>query len=63
LAALRANVLDIGHVRHHPELRVGDVEVSLTLETDGFDHSERTLKALRAAGYSVESEPAARRSD
>ena len=54
LASQRANVLDIAHVRHDAALRVGDVEVSLTVETDGPDHSERALKALRAAGYSVE---------
>jgi threonine dehydratase len=54
LAGQRANVLDIAHVRHDAALRVGDVEVSLTVETDGPDHSERALKALRAAGYSVE---------
>ncbi|GAA3385722.1 threonine ammonia-lyase [Cryptosporangium minutisporangium] len=54
LARHRANVLDIAHVRHDAALRVGDVEVSLTLETDGPDHSHRTINALRAAGYSVE---------
>ena len=54
LASQRANVLDIAHVRHDAALRVGDVEVSLTVETDGADHSERALNALRAAGYSVE---------
>lgn len=54
LARQRANVLDIAHVRHDARLRVGDVEVSLTVETDGPDHSHRTVNALRAAGYSVE---------
>ncbi|WP_073258889.1 threonine ammonia-lyase [Cryptosporangium aurantiacum] len=54
LARQRANVLDIAHVRHDAALRVGDVEVSLTVETDGPDHSHRTVNALRAAGYSVE---------
>jgi len=54
LARQRANVLDIAHVRHNAALRVGDVEVSLTVETDGPDHSHRTANALRAAGYSVE---------
>ncbi|WP_344652502.1 threonine ammonia-lyase [Cryptosporangium japonicum] len=54
LAKQRANVLDIAHVRHDAALRVGEVEVSLTVETDGPDHSHRTVNALRAAGYSVE---------
>ncbi|TQS46526.1 threonine ammonia-lyase [Cryptosporangium phraense] len=54
LARERANVLDIAHVRHDAALRMGDVEVSLTVETDGPDHSHRAKSALRAAGYSVE---------
>ncbi|MFG1928088.1 threonine ammonia-lyase [Cryptosporangium sp. NPDC048952] len=54
LAKQRANVLDIAHVRHDAALAVGDVEVSLTVETDGPDHSHRTVNALRSAGYSVE---------
>jgi threonine dehydratase len=54
LAAEEANVLDVAHLRHDPALHVGEVEVSLTVETKGSAHSEQALEALRRAGYSVD---------
>jgi threonine dehydratase len=51
LAQVRANVLEVEHVRTSPRLRVDEVEIGLRLETQGRDHCEQVLTALRAAGY------------
>jgi len=48
-----ANVVDVEHQRHDPRLRLGEVEVELSVETRGAEHSDRLVSALRAAGYSV----------
>jgi threonine dehydratase len=48
-----ANVVDVEHRRHDPRLRLGEVEVALSVETRGADHSDRLVTALRAAGYTV----------
>jgi len=46
-----ANVLDVEHVRTDPRLHLGEVEVGLSVETRGCDHSEQLVAELRAAGY------------
>jgi threonine dehydratase len=48
-----ANVLDVEHRRHDPRLALGEVEVALSIETRGAEHSDRLITALRAAGYTV----------
>jgi threonine dehydratase len=48
-----ANVMDVEHKRHDPRLRLGEVQVALSVETRGAEHSDRLVNALRAAGYSV----------
>jgi threonine dehydratase len=48
-----ANVNDVNHRRHDPRLRLGEVEVELSVETRGAEHSERLVSALRRAGYSL----------
>jgi threonine dehydratase len=53
LGELGVNVLDVEHFRHDARLHLGEVEVSLSVETKGNEHSERLLSALRRAGYSV----------
>jgi threonine dehydratase len=47
------NVVDVEHERRNPRLRLGEVEVNLSVETRGAEHSDRLLGALRAAGYTV----------
>jgi threonine dehydratase len=54
IAAHGANVDDVEHQRHDPRLRLGEVEVSLSVETRGAEHSDRLLTALRDAGYTVD---------
>ena len=48
-----ANVDDVVHRRHDPRLRLGEVEVDLSVETRGAEHSDRLLGAIRNAGYTV----------
>jgi threonine dehydratase len=48
-----ANVLDVAHQRHDPRLRLGEVEIELSVETRGAEHSDRLISGLRAAGYTV----------
>ena len=48
-----ANVDDVAHRRHDPRLRLGEVEVELSVETRGAEHSDRLVQVLRAAGYDV----------
>jgi threonine dehydratase len=48
-----ANVDDVAHRRHDPRLRLGEVEVELSVETRGSQHSDRLMQALRSAGYKV----------
>lgn len=47
------NVLDVEHQRHDPRLRLGEVEVILSVETRGAEHSDRLVHGLRNAGYTV----------
>ncbi len=49
----RANVDDVIHQRNDPRLRLGEVEVVLSVETRGAEHSDRLINVLRKAGYAV----------
>ncbi|MGC4894818.1 threonine ammonia-lyase [Micromonospora sp. DT31] len=53
IAEHRANVVDVVHQRAHPHLRLGEVEVALSVETRGVAHSDTLIGALRASGYQV----------
>ncbi|MEU2348275.1 threonine ammonia-lyase [Modestobacter sp. NPDC049651] len=53
LARLSANVLSVEHERTTPQLDVGEVEISVVLETRGPDHATEVLAALTSAGYAV----------
>ncbi len=50
---LGANVLDVEHERRDPGLRLGEVQVNFSVETRGAEHSDRLVRALRTAGYTV----------
>ena len=56
VARMGANVLDIHHRRGFADLRVGDVEIVLQLETRGRDHVAEIIQALEAQGVRVERE-------
>ena len=51
LAGHGANVVDVDHRRRDQRLRLGEVEVNLSMETRGPEHSATVMAALRAAGY------------
>ena len=51
LAATGGNVLDVEHSRTGRGLHVGEVEVSVQLETRGHPHGEEVGLALAEAGY------------
>ncbi len=53
LATTGGNVLDVEHSRTGRGLHVGEVEVSVQLETRGHPHGEEVLAALAEAGYRV----------
>jgi threonine dehydratase len=53
IAAQRANVVDVAHSRQNPLLSFGEVEVALSVETRGSEHSSSLIEALRNAGYPV----------
>jgi threonine dehydratase len=53
IAARGANVVDVAHHRQDARLRLGEVEVALSVETRGAEHADRLVRALRAAGYTV----------
>ena len=48
---LRANLLDVGHIREGFDLHVRETAIQLVLETRGQVHADRVTEAVRAAGY------------
>jgi threonine dehydratase len=53
IAEQRANVVDVAHSRQSPRLSFGEVEVALSVETRGHDHSAALISGLRASGYRI----------
>ncbi|GIE52257.1 threonine ammonia-lyase [Amorphoplanes nipponensis] len=53
IAQQRANIVDVAHSRQNPRLSFGEVEVQLSVETRGPDHSAALIGALRDQGYSL----------
>ncbi|AMB59062.1 threonine ammonia-lyase [Microterricola viridarii] len=51
LAGVRANVIEVLHTQHGPDLQITEVELDITVETRGPAHVEEVLAALRADGY------------
>jgi threonine dehydratase len=56
VAALAANVISVEHLRTTAGLSVGEVDVSLHLETRGPEHCEQVAAALQASGFRVRPE-------
>jgi threonine dehydratase len=53
IAETGANVLHIGHRRAFEDITVGEVQITLDLETRGREHVEAIVQALEASGYAV----------
>ncbi len=51
LANVKANVIEVLHTQHGPDLQITEVELDITVETRGPTHVEQVLAALRAEGY------------
>ncbi len=56
VAATGANVLDVVHIREGVDLHVRETGIRLVLQTDGHDHGERVLDAVREKGFAAISE-------
>lgn len=50
----RANVIAVTHHREGRNIGVLETEAELTLETRGEEHSQRVIRALTSAGFTVE---------
>jgi threonine dehydratase len=48
---LRANLLDVGHIREGFDLHVRETAVQMVLETRGPAHAQQVSDAVRQAGY------------
>jgi threonine dehydratase len=53
VAATGANVLDVIHIREGVDLHVRETGIRLVLQTDGREHGERILAAVRAQGFAA----------
>lgn len=51
LAEVKANVIEVLHTQHGPDLQITEVELDITVETRGPAHVEQVIAALRAEGY------------
>jgi len=51
-----ANVMDVEHIREGIDLHVRETAIELVLQTDGAEHSDRILAAIRAEGFSARPE-------
>jgi len=52
LIQARANIVQIGYDRTSTDLKFGDANVSVALETKGTEHQEQIRQTLRDAGFS-----------
>jgi threonine dehydratase len=51
-----ANVVDVEHIREGVELHVRETAIELVLQTDGANHGELILEAIREEGFSARPE-------
>jgi threonine dehydratase len=51
-----ANVVDVTHIREGVELHVRETGIQLVLQTEGREHSNRILDAIRAEGFAARPE-------
>ncbi len=53
VAAAGANVLDVVHIREGVDLHVRETGIRLVLQTDGREHGERVVAAVREQGFAA----------
>ncbi len=56
VAEMGANVLEVVHRRAFADIRVGDVEIVIHMETRGRDHVEEIIRRLEELGHEVREE-------
>jgi threonine dehydratase len=56
VAGMRANVLDVSHIREGVDLHVRETAIRLVLQTDGPEHGERVLASVRERGFDAKPE-------
>ena len=54
ISSLDANVTGVDHTRVGGALSMGDVSITIDMETKGKDHSHEVLEALQAEGFRPE---------
>src|SRR5262249_35100439 len=54
-----ANVLDVTHLREGLDLHIRETVIRMVLQTDGREHGERVLAAVRHNGFQVHVEDSA----
>ena len=50
IAAAGGNVIEVLHTRHGNAFQISAVELNVSVETGGHDHSKQVIKALKEAG-------------
>jgi threonine dehydratase len=50
IASAQGNVVEVLHTRHGDDFDISEVELRVSVETTGSEHSARVLKALNDAG-------------
>jgi threonine dehydratase len=50
IASAHGNVVEVLHTRHGDDFDISEVELRVSVETTGAEHSQRVLKALTDAG-------------
>ena len=53
IAAAQGNVVEVLHTRHGDNFEISEVELRLSVETTGAEHSARVLKSLKEAGLNA----------
>ena len=53
VAGMRANVLDVSHIREGMDLHVRETAIRLVLQTDGPEHGDEILASVRKRGFDV----------
>ncbi|MFL5871555.1 MAG: threonine ammonia-lyase [Solirubrobacterales bacterium] len=56
VAEMRANVLDVSHIREGMDLHVRETAIRLVLQTDGPEHGDEILAAVRERGFEAKPE-------
>ena len=57
VARAHGNVVEVMHTRHGNDFEISEVELKMSIETTGAEHSARVLKELKASGLKAKVSP------